>query len=55
MQTFAEQNHVDGQPLWNVITQLVGTIGVVTMCLAVGLSIASFANYLRRYGALFTR
>jgi hypothetical protein len=25
------------------------------MWLAVGLTLASFANYLRRYGALFTR
>jgi CDP-diacylglycerol--glycerol-3-phosphate 3-phosphatidyltransferase len=55
MQTLAERNHIDGQPIWNLVTQLVGTIGVVTMCLAVGLSIASFANYLRRYAALFTR
>jgi CDP-diacylglycerol--glycerol-3-phosphate 3-phosphatidyltransferase len=55
MQTLARRNHIDGQPLWNFIAQLVGSIGVVTMCLAVGLSIASFANYLRRYAALFTR
>ena len=55
MQTLAERRHVDGQPLWNFFAQLVGSIGVVTMWLAVGLTIASFANYLRRYGALFTR
>ncbi len=55
MQTIAERRHVDGQPLWNFFAQLVGSIGVVTMWLAVGLTIASFANYLRRYGALFAR
>jgi CDP-diacylglycerol---glycerol-3-phosphate 3-phosphatidyltransferase len=55
MRTLAASRHVDGDPLWNFFTPLVGSIGVVTMLLAVGLAIASFAIYVRRYGALFTR
>lgn len=55
MQTIAERRHADGLPLWDFFAPVVGAIGVVTMWLAVGLTIASFANYLRRYRALFTR
>jgi CDP-diacylglycerol--glycerol-3-phosphate 3-phosphatidyltransferase len=42
-------------PAWDFCRPLVGAIGVVAMWVAVGLTIASFAIYLRRYGALFTR
>jgi CDP-diacylglycerol---glycerol-3-phosphate 3-phosphatidyltransferase len=55
MQTLAAQRHIEGNPVWDFCTLLVGSIGVLTMWLAVGLTLASFANYLRRYGALFTR
>jgi phosphatidylglycerophosphate synthase len=40
---------------WGFFEPLLGAIGVVTMCAAVGLTIASFAIYIRRYGTLFTR
>ena len=53
--TLAARDGWTGMPLWEFLSPLVGAIGMVTMWLAVGLTIASFANYLRRYGALFTR
>jgi CDP-diacylglycerol--glycerol-3-phosphate 3-phosphatidyltransferase len=53
-QTFAARDGWSG-PAWGFISPLVGAIGVVTMCIAVGLTISSFAIYLRRYGALFTK
>jgi phosphatidylglycerophosphate synthase len=42
-------------PAWDFFRPLVAAIGVVAMFIAVGLTIASFAIYLRRYGTLFTR
>jgi phosphatidylglycerophosphate synthase len=42
-------------PAWSFLRPLVGGIGVATMWLAVGLSIYSFAIYLKRYASLFTR
>jgi len=44
-----------GKAAWDVCRPLVGAIGVAAMCAAVGLTIASFAIYIRRYGALFAR
>ena len=40
---------------WIFFGPIVGAIGVITMFIAVGLTIFSFAIYLRRYGALFTK
>lgn len=40
---------------WDFVRPLVAAIGAVMMFIAVGLTIASFGIYLRRYGALFTR
>ena len=54
-QTLAARGGWAGQPAWDFCRPLVGAIGVVSMWVAVGLTIASFAIYLRRYGALFTR
>jgi phosphatidylglycerophosphate synthase len=55
MSTIGTRDGLSGDPYWNFCALAVGSIGVVMMCLAVGLTIASFAIYLRRYGALFTR
>ncbi len=40
---------------WTFFAPVVGAIGVVTMFIAVGLTVISFAIYLKRYGALFTK
>jgi len=55
MSTIGTRDGLDAQPVWSFFALLVGSIGVLAMCVAVGLTIASFAIYLRRYGALFTR
>lgn len=44
-----------GKPVWDIVRPVVGAIGALAMFVAVGLTIASFAIYIRRYGALFTR
>lgn len=54
-ETLAARDGWAGKPVWDVLRPLVAAIGVVSMCAAVGLTIASFAIYIRRYGALFTR
>ncbi len=53
-ETFAARDGWSG-PAWDFFRPLLGAIGVVTMWAAVGLTVMSFAVYLRRYGALFTR
>jgi phosphatidylglycerophosphate synthase len=53
--TLSARDGWSGQNVWDFFQPIIGAIGVVTMWLAVGLTIASFAIYLRRYGALFTR
>jgi CDP-diacylglycerol--glycerol-3-phosphate 3-phosphatidyltransferase len=53
-QSFAARDGWSG-PAWEFFRPLVAAIGVIMMFVAVGLTIASFAIYLRRYGALFTR
>jgi phosphatidylglycerophosphate synthase len=53
-QTAAARHGWSG-PAWDFLQPLVGAIGVAAMWVAVGLTIMSFAVYLRRYGALFTR
>jgi CDP-diacylglycerol--glycerol-3-phosphate 3-phosphatidyltransferase len=40
-------------PLWRAFAQFNGIVGVVTMSVAVGLTVYSLGLYLRRYGALF--
>lgn len=54
-QTLSAGGSWGGQSTWDFFQPIVGAIGVVTMWAAVALTIASFAIYLRRYGALFTR
>jgi CDP-diacylglycerol---glycerol-3-phosphate 3-phosphatidyltransferase len=54
-QTLSVRGGWSGQSAWNFFGPVVGAIGVCMMWLAVALTIASFAIYLRRYGALFTR
>jgi CDP-diacylglycerol--glycerol-3-phosphate 3-phosphatidyltransferase len=53
--SFAERDGWAGNPAWDFVASLVAAIGVVAMWVAVGLTLASFAVYLRKYGALFTR
>jgi CDP-diacylglycerol--glycerol-3-phosphate 3-phosphatidyltransferase len=53
-QTLALRGEIAGRP-WDLVRDLIGTIGVVTMWVAVGLTIASLGIYLRRYATLFTR
>jgi phosphatidylglycerophosphate synthase len=53
--TLAARAGWSGNPTWEFCEPLVGTIGVVMMFIAVGLTISSFAIYLKRYGALFTK
>jgi CDP-diacylglycerol--glycerol-3-phosphate 3-phosphatidyltransferase len=55
VQTLSARTGWAGQNVWDFFQPIVGAIGVVTMWLAVGLTIASFAIYLRRYGAIFVR
>ncbi len=52
--TFARHELVQGE-LWAQFTQLVGSIGVISMVIAVALTLWSLVLYLRRYGALFTK
>jgi CDP-diacylglycerol--glycerol-3-phosphate 3-phosphatidyltransferase len=54
-ETLAARDAWTGGGAWAFFRPLVGAIGVVAMWSAVGLTIASFAIYIRRYGALFTR
>ena len=54
-ETFAARDVWAGKPIWDVLRPVIGAIGAVSMFAAVGLTIASFAIYLRRYGTLFTR
>jgi CDP-diacylglycerol--glycerol-3-phosphate 3-phosphatidyltransferase len=54
-ETLAARDGWAGKPVWDICRPLVGVIGAVAMFAAVGLTIASFAIYIRRYGALFTR
>jgi CDP-diacylglycerol---glycerol-3-phosphate 3-phosphatidyltransferase len=54
-ETLAARDGWAGRPAWDFLGPLVGAIGVTSMFVAVGLTIATFAIYLRRYGALFTR
>ncbi|MFI5246473.1 MAG: CDP-alcohol phosphatidyltransferase family protein, partial [Gemmatimonadales bacterium] len=52
--TYAERDGWSGQPVWDFVAPLVSAIGVVSMWVAVGFTIASLAIYLRQYRALFT-
>ncbi|MEI6813703.1 MAG: CDP-alcohol phosphatidyltransferase family protein [bacterium] len=52
--TFARHELVHGQA-WVWITQFVGSVGVVSMLIAVALTLWSLVLYMRRYGALFTQ
>ena len=52
--TFARHQLVQGQG-WAWLTQLVGTIGELSMIVAVALTLWSLVLYMRRYGALFTQ
>lgn len=54
VRTLAARDGWAGQPLWDFVSPLVGAIGVVAMWVAVGLTLVSFAIYLRRYRALLT-
>jgi CDP-diacylglycerol---glycerol-3-phosphate 3-phosphatidyltransferase len=54
-ETLAGRDGWAGKPVGDVLRPLIGAIGAVAMFAAVGLTIASFAIYIRRYGALFTR
>jgi len=54
-ETLAARDAWAGKVVWDVCRPLVGAIGAVAMFVAVGLTIASFAIYIKRYGALFTR
>ena len=40
---------------WNLIANLVGSIGVASMVIAVALTLYSLVLYLQRYGSLFTK
>ena len=51
--TYAERDGWSGNRAWDFFAPLVSAIGVVSMWVAVGLTIASLAIYLRRYRALF--
>jgi CDP-diacylglycerol--glycerol-3-phosphate 3-phosphatidyltransferase len=55
VRTFAARDGWSGRPAWDFFGPLVSAIGVVAMWVAVGLTLASFAIYIRRYGALFRR
>jgi CDP-diacylglycerol--glycerol-3-phosphate 3-phosphatidyltransferase len=52
--TFARHELVQGEA-WAMLTQFVGSVGVISMVIAVALTLWSLLLYLRRYGALFTR
>jgi CDP-diacylglycerol--glycerol-3-phosphate 3-phosphatidyltransferase len=53
-QSYAARDGWSG-PAWDFFRPLVAAIGVVMMFVAVGLTIASFGIYIRKYSALFTR
>ena len=55
LETLAARDGWAGKAAWDVCRPFIGAIGAVAMFAAVGLTIASFAIYIRRYGALFTR
>ena len=52
--TFARHELVRGEA-WAWVTQFVGSVGELSMILAVALTLWSLVLYMRRYGALFTR
>jgi CDP-diacylglycerol--glycerol-3-phosphate 3-phosphatidyltransferase len=52
--SYARHGLVEGQS-WAWLTQVVGSIGVLSMVIAVGLTLWSLVLYLRRYGAIFGR
>ena len=52
--TFARHELVQGEA-WAWVTQFVGSVGELSMILAVALTLWSLVLYMRRYGALFTR
>jgi phosphatidylglycerophosphate synthase len=54
-ETLAARDVWAGRATWDVLRPVIGAIGAVAMFAAVGLTIASFAIYIRRYGTLFTR
>jgi len=55
LETLAARDGWAGKAAWDICRPFIGAIGAVAMFAAVGLTIASFAIYIRRYGALFTR
>lgn len=52
--TVARHGLMEGEA-WAWFTQLVGSVGVLSMVIAVALTLWSLVLYLRRYGTLFTR
>lgn len=52
--TFARHELVQGEA-WALLTQFVGSVGEISMVIAVALTLWSLVLYLRRYGPLFTR
>ena len=55
LETLSARDGWAGKAVWDICRPFIGAIGAVAMFAAVGLTIASFAIYIRRYGALFTR
>jgi CDP-diacylglycerol--glycerol-3-phosphate 3-phosphatidyltransferase len=51
--TLASSQRWDEEPLWLAFVQFNGIVGVVTMILALVLTVYSLGLYLRRYGGLF--
>jgi CDP-diacylglycerol---glycerol-3-phosphate 3-phosphatidyltransferase len=54
LQTLSAQDGWSGQATWAFFSPIVGAIGVVTMWIAVALTIISFAIYLMQYRKLIT-
>jgi CDP-diacylglycerol--glycerol-3-phosphate 3-phosphatidyltransferase len=48
--TWADRRGWDGHPVWEVVEALIGVVGVVTMTVAVILTVYSLGLYLVRYG-----
>jgi CDP-diacylglycerol--glycerol-3-phosphate 3-phosphatidyltransferase len=53
-QTLSATDGWSGQAAWSFFAPIVGAIGVVTMWIAVALTIISFAIYLMQYRKLIT-
>jgi CDP-diacylglycerol---glycerol-3-phosphate 3-phosphatidyltransferase len=51
--TLAASRRWEGEPLWQAFAQFNGIVGVVTMVLALVMTVYSLGLYLRRYGGLF--